>query len=414
MGKLSIGFFSIMFREPNGTAKATRKLAFELAKQGHDIKIFAPDKPKGWELSPKTHNMLYHELFSLRAPYEQDVRLSFPVFHGMMNRKFPDLDVIHASTPEAIGTYGIFVSKQNFIPKAVTAHSPLFYYTKDFLGTVPSFFLNPVLYFYEPFFYNRFDIISVPTRSKKEFILKQGMKDPILIMSNGLEDPYFVRHKGNSIREKYGVGDKKLLVYTSRLAPEKNPCSVLRMFKEIHDKYPHSHLFFVGSGPEMKKVKMKIKELKMEEHVSLPGFLPFNELLDFYAAADVTCLWSIVEAQGLVLLEAMAQGTPSIGLDAMGIKDVIKNNETGYLVKSEREFIEKVLLLFNNEELRKELSRNCLKEVERHRLKNIAENWIKIYELLIDVYPMIRARADKPSRNAVWKDFVDNEKFIEM
>lgn len=80
MAKLTIGFFSIMFREPNGTAKATRKLAFELARQGHNIEIFAPAKPEGWNESSKTKNMVYRELFSTRAPYEQDVRLSFRCF----------------------------------------------------------------------------------------------------------------------------------------------------------------------------------------------------------------------------------------------------------------------------------------------------------------------------------------------
>ncbi len=413
MGKLTIGFFSIMFREPNGTAKATRKLAFELAKQGHSIEIFAPDKPEGWEDSPKTKNMIYHELFSTRAPYEQDVRLSFPVFHAMHNYKYPELDVVHAMTPEGIGTYAIFVAKQNFIPKAVTAHSPLFYYTKDFLGTIPSIFLNPILYFYEPYFYNRFDMISTPTRSKKEFILKQGMKDPILVISNGIEDIYFKRQKGARIREKYKVQDKKLLVYASRLAPEKHPCKVVYMFKEINKRFPHSHLFIVGQGPEYPKIKQTIEELKLEEHVTLTGYVPTEELLEFYAAADVTCLWSYVEAQGLVLLEAMAQGTPSVGLDAMGIKDVIIHGKTGFLVKNKHEFIERVLQIFKNDDLRRELSRNCLIEAEKHRMENIARTWVKVYELLIDIYPMIRARAEKPYRNAVFKDFVEQEKYSE-
>ena len=409
LAKLTIGFFSIMFREPNGTAKATRKLAFELARQGHTIEIFAPDKPKGWEDSSKTRNMIYHEQFSTKAPYEQDVRLAFPVFRGMQEHKFPELDVVHAMTPEGIGTYGIFVAKQNFIPKAVTAHSPLFYYTKDFLGTIPSLFLNPILYIYEPYFYNRFDLISVPTRSKKDFVLKQGMKDPIVVISNGIEDFYFKPHKGNRIREKYKVGDKKLLVYASRMAPEKHPCKVLRMYKEIHDRFPHSHLIFVGQGPEYQKVKELIEELKLESHVTLTGYVPTDELLEFYAAADVTCLWSYVEAQGLVLLESMAQGTPSVGLNAMGIKDVIIHGKTGFLVNNRQEFIERVLQIFKDDNLRKELSRNCLIEAEKHRMENIAKAWVKMYELLIDIYPMIRARAERPYRNAVFQDFVEHE-----
>ena len=409
MSKLTIAFFSIMFREPNGTAKATRSLAFELARQGHSIEIFAPDKPKNWDDSPKTRNMTYHEQFSTRAPYKQDVRLSFPIFRAMKEHKFPQLDVVHSETPEGLGTYGIFVAKRNSIPKTVTAHSPLFYYTKDFLGTIPSLFADPILYFYEPYFYNRFDLISVPTKSKG-IHLKASVKDPIIALSNGIED-FTSKTARDRIRDKYKVGDKKILMYVSRMSPEKNPDVVVLMFKEIHDKFPHSHLFLVGSGPELDKLKELTKTLKLEDHVTITGFVPNDELLEYYAAADVTCLWSWVEAQGLVLLEAMAQGTPSIGLNAMGIKDVIINGKTGFLVNDRSEFIEKTVEIFSDDNLRKELSKNCLIEIENHRMENIAKTWVEAYELMIDIYPMIVARAERPHRSEVIKDFVKHNKY---
>ena len=407
MNKLNIAFFSIMFREINGTAKATRKLAFALAKLGHNIEIFAPNKPKEWDRHPLTENMTWHNIFSLRAAYEQDVRLCFPLLRGARKHKFPHLDVVHAATPEGMGTYGIFVAKKNSIPKVVTAHSPLFYYTEDFLGKVPAVFLNPILEFYEPYYYNRFDMISVPTRSKKDFILNQGMKDPILVLSNGIEDIYFDQHAPDIIREKYKTGDKKLLVYASRMAPEKNPCAVVRMFKEIHGRFPNCHLFLVGAGPEVPKIRALIKNLGLKKHVTQTGFVEFEELLDFYAAADLTCLWSWVEAQGLVLLEAMAQGTPCIGYDGMGIQDVIVDGKTGYLASTEDEFIEKTVALFENDQLLKTMAANARQVAEHHRMERIAKAWVEIYKLAIDIYPMIDARAPKPSQIKVWQDFVE-------
>ncbi len=253
--------------------------------------------------------------------------------------------------------------------------------------------------------YNQFDLRVAPTLSKKRFIMYQGFKKPLLALSNGIEDKYFKRGHPERVRSKYNLGAKKVLMYLSRLAPEKNQDKILLAFKEIHKRVPNSHFLIVGVGPLQSKLEEMICELGLEDAVTMAGFVPDCEVLDYYAAADVTTLWSKVEAQGLVLLEAMAQGTPSIGLNAMGIEDVIIHEKTGFLVNSEQEFIERTIQLFKDDALAQEFRRNCLKEIENHRMARIVEIWTAIYHNLIDLYPKIVAQDIGPSYIQKWDEF---------
>ncbi|GAH56339.1 unnamed protein product, partial [marine sediment metagenome] len=101
------------------------------------------------------------------------------------------------------------------------------------------------------------------------------------------------------------------------------------------------------------------------------------------------CLYSWVEAEGLVLLEAMAQGTPSVGANGCGIQDVIRHKKTGFLVNNLSEFEKRVIQLFKDDDLRAEFSKNCKKYVKLHRIDEVAKRWIKIYKFTInELYPL--------------------------
>jgi 1,2-diacylglycerol 3-alpha-glucosyltransferase len=289
----------------------------------------------------------------------------------------------------------------------------LIFYTEDILGTVSSKFMNRIFWKYEPLLYNRYDLRTVPTASKKRFIMNQGMKNPIYTISNGIEDFYFQQAHPQNVREKYHLEDKKILLYASRLAPEKNQDKIVEAFKVIHERVPESHLILVGQGPMDPILRHQIKELQIEDAVTMTGFVTNEEIIDYYAAADITTLWSVVEAQGLVLLEAMAQGTPSVALNAMGIKDVVVDNKTGFLVNNLTEFVERTVQLLQNDRLHDIFSQNCLKYVEMHRMENIAKTWVKIYELLIDNYPMICARTPIEEQIKVYQDFVRDNEYVQ-
>lgn len=415
--KLSVGVFAPMFFEANGTAKAARSLSFALAKLDNvEVHVYAPALRRFEYLFKNLPDLHLHHLYCVRVKTDPEAYATIPFFKWFRARSklFKHLDVTHSMSAEPVGLLGMDVSKHQRIPKVITHHSPFEFYIEEFAFKLPGFgkFWNYFIKFlgWEHIIYNRFDVISVPTISKKKLINGWGigggeLGKPTIAISNGLEKKYFKKVDGNVVIEKYGLQGKKILLYTSRMSKEKNIKEVVVAYKHILKKVPDSHLVLVGTGPEVKPLSELIHKLGLEKSITQTGFVLFTELLQWYKAADISCIWSYVEAQGLVILEAMAQGTPTVGTDATGIMDVIIDGKTGYLVKDLREFIDKIVFLFNNDVLRKEMGENCKKEIQFHKIENVAKMWVKIYKKLIRMYPYKGGKPYKRILNKIWEKF---------
>jgi len=214
--------------------------------------------------------------------------------------------------------------------------------------------------------------------------------------------------KENGIREKYNLEGKKVLLYASRLSPEKHPIDIIKIFKEVHKAIPNAHLLLVGSdGPSTDHVKRIIKKKQYRDFVSYAGRIPFPDLLKLYDTADLTCLWSWIEAEGLVLLEAMAQGTPCVGANACGISDIIRHGKTGYLANNLNQFKDYVIKLLKDDDLRAEFGKNAQKVAQDYRVSEIAKTWIKLYNFTInELYPLRYNRKDRKTRVELVKEFI--------
>jgi 1,2-diacylglycerol 3-alpha-glucosyltransferase len=407
MGKLTVGIFSPMFSEVNGTAKASRQLAFSLAKAGAEVHVYAPVASR---FKTPLSNLLMHDIRSIRLSGDPEVHMAWPLEKFFKAHDFSYLDITHSTSVETMGLLGMNAAKFNGHPKVVTHHSPFSYYLKEYTGAFFGGFLNQWVPDYERYIYHQYDLISTPTMSKKQLLLKWGYtKKPIIAISNGIESKYFKKVDGDEVKEKYHLKNKRLLVYASRMSPEKNIQKIVRIFPKILERVPDCHLALVGTGPEVKPTKELVISLGLNEHVTVTGFVDFVELLQWYKAAYMTCIWSFVEAQGLVILEAMAQGTPTVGADADGIKDTIIDNSTGYLAKNIDDFINKVVYLFENEDIRNKFGKNALIEIQNHRIDNIAKAWLAVYEKMISIHPWRGgSKAEEAERRILLKKIIES------
>ncbi|MFW5888228.1 MAG: glycosyltransferase family 4 protein [Patescibacteria group bacterium] len=127
-------------------------------------------------------------------------------------------------------------------------------------------------------------------------------------------------------------------------------------------------IHIVGEGELKKYYQNKAKEAGLKDHVHFKGGVDQERLTQEYQESDIFVLPSINkgEAFGMVLLEAMACGTPVIASDLPGVRSVFKNGEQGYTVapKNARELTEKIKLLINDPEKRRLMGSNALKLVE--------------------------------------------------
>ena len=404
--KLDIGFFTSMYSQVNGTAIACRNLAEAVAKYtGHNVHVFAPgiDKPKN---IPK--NLHLHNFFGAKIAPKTGFVLSFPI-HKYFFCNHDYLDIAHIHTHASFGSMAINWAKYLGIPMTGTHNSPLSFYTAQYIPVLGKLLARmDWVWRYERHVLDKYDLVSVPTKSKKNLLRDQRFKEPIVCLTNGISDLYFTDVKENGIRDKYNLDGKKILLYASRLSPEKHQLNVIKSFKKIQKEVPDSHLVLVGSdGPSTSQVLKLLKKKHYKDNISYLGRVPFSDLLKLYNTADLTCLWSWIEAEGLVLIEAMAQGTPCVGANAVGISNVIRHGKTGYLASNFDDFRKKVVKLLKDDDLRAEMGINSKMVAQNYRISKVAKTWIKLYKFIInELYPMRYYKKERKQRVELVKDFI--------
>jgi phosphatidylinositol alpha-1,6-mannosyltransferase len=144
---------------------------------------------------------------------------------------------------------------------------------------------------------------------------------------------------GGVVRERYGLGDRPVVVCVSRLVPRKGHDMLIRALPEIRRRVPGVALLLVSGGPYRDRLRKLAIGLGVASDVVFTGSVPWAELPAHYAAGDVYAMpcrtraaGLDVEGLGIVYLEASATGLPVVGGDSGGAPDAVLEGETGYVV----------------------------------------------------------------------------------
>ncbi len=146
--------------------------------------------------------------------------------------------------------------------------------------------------------------------------------------------------KDKSILKKFKVGQEiPIILAVGRLVAKKGFLYLIRAFPEILKKVPSAKLLIVGDGDQKEELLKEIKKFNIETQVIFAGTINYNELSKYYNLGDVFVMPSIkdekgnVDASPVAMMEAMACGTPVVATKFSGSADLIKDGETGFLVK---------------------------------------------------------------------------------
>ncbi len=171
----------------------------------------------------------------------------------------------------------------------------------------------------------------------------------------------------DEVREELGLKSNEVAVaIVGRLAPIKDHDFFLDVVELIKDKVEKKVKFFVvGDGSEKDHILDRLNTInKGGEIVRLMSWV--KDVARFNAGMDVVCLTSKNEGTPVSLIEAQAANIPVISTDVGGVKDIIRNLDTGIIVKDRcTELYAKELLdLINDEKKRAKLSQNGWNHVE--------------------------------------------------
>lgn len=162
-------------------------------------------------------------------------------------------------------------------------------------------------------FHNAASAVMAPTRSICDDLKARGFNN-VVLWSRGVDTQLFTPGE----RERLNESAPPRFVYIGRVAVEKNIEAFLKL------ELPGSK-WVVGDGPLLAKLKAQYPE------VYFAGVLPQHELARFYRAGDVFVFPSLTDTFGLVLLEAMACGTPVAAFPVAGPLDVVGDSGAGAL-----------------------------------------------------------------------------------
>lgn len=230
------------------------------------------------------------------------------------------------------------------------------------------------------------DILIVYTKEqKKELIQKYGFEEKkIEILPWGVNIRSFSSKPKRNFRRYLNLKNKIIILNVGRVIPVRDFETIIKVLALIKNR--NFVFVHIGSFPE-KAYKLKllklIKRNRIEDKIIFMGQRSWRDVLNFYKTADVYLQISKSESFCKPLLEAMASGLPVISTNVGIAREIVKNYKTGFIVESERDVLDKVNLLIENETLRKKMSKNCKKISKQFDWKNVIDRLEKIYKKLI-------------------------------
>jgi glycosyltransferase involved in cell wall biosynthesis len=215
-----------------------------------------------------------------------------------------DADYMHISVEGPLGVTGRHYCLENNIPYTTCIHTKFPEYVYERFGIGLDVTKGLLKWFHNPA-----TKTLVNTISHKEELEQDGFTD-LVLWSRGFDEKIFYPCPDG--------GKKKYLLYVGRVAVEKNIEEFLKM---------PSHLpkVVVGGGPSLKSYAKKYPD------VEFVGFKKGKELADFYRDAACFVFPSLTDTFGIVLIEALACGTPLAGFNVTGPKDIVIEGVNGSL-----------------------------------------------------------------------------------
>ncbi len=185
---------------------------------------------------------------------------------------------------------------------------------------------------------------------------------------------------GSEVRRRFGVEGKRVMLHVARISYEKNMELVLNAMRHMEEDVV---LMMVGSGPAEPMVRSLVEELGIEDRVVFTGYVPYEELHKYYAAADGLVIASKFETQGLVVIEAMACGVPVAAIGYRALLETVVDGHNGFLFDDDVESCARAMkdCLSADGAMRA----NARRTAERFSLESCADRLLEVYRKAIDI-----------------------------
>ncbi|MGH8230796.1 MAG: glycosyltransferase, partial [Steroidobacteraceae bacterium] len=231
---------------------------------------------------------------------------------GLAQIEQQHFDLVHIHTPFLAHYAGVRVAARRQIPVIATYHTFFEEYLHHYVPLLPRALGRTLARRFTRSQCAQLASIVAPSAPMRELLAEYGVNTPIHVIPTGLPADRYLAGQGARFRSRFGIApERPLLLYVGRVAHEKNIEFLLHALVALRRTRPGVMLVIAGEGPAREHLQSLVMQLGIAADVQFIGYLDRERgLADCYAAANVFVFASRTETQGLVLLEALAQGCP--------------------------------------------------------------------------------------------------------
>lgn len=367
----------------SGVGTYSTNLINLIAEAGHSVTVICPNENKREFANPKI-NLISVERKNWDLSHGNWFTLSFQ-FSQVLKKliKQNNFDVIHFTDVREFFWTNLFCRKRNKAIVIGTMHDYTFveancnpfFYKKLYNDWAKRYCYYNFVKYTERFCLKNLDhLISVSESIKEK--LEENYKingKKISTVYNGI----FLKSDLNKISNKR----EQIILIVGNNLQRKGIVILFKAFVKLQKKYPNLKILAIGQDRNKKYLENLTEDMGIEKKVELVDTKPNEYILEKIRKVSMYVMPSLSEGFGITFLEAMACGTPVIGGNVGGTRELVKNGENGFLVNpgDYNDLADKISVLLDDDNVRNKFIENGLGTVKDFSVEKMVEKTLKIY-----------------------------------
>lgn len=347
----------VYFPRVNGVSTSIATFRRSLQQLGHQSTLVAPAYPQGAGGDDS-------EVVRVPARYlfmdPEDRLMKIPAVLALGERlRQQAFDLVHIHTPFAAHYAGIRLARRLKLPVVETCHTYFEEYFHHYVPALPRRLMRYSARWLTRHQCRQLDALVVPSMAMLGVMKDYGVQVQTEVIPTGVDLDDFSPGDRAAFRQRHGIDPARpTLVHIGRVAHEKNIGFLLEVVARVRRSIPDLLLIVAGEGPARRGLQRRAAALGIEGNCLFIGYLNRGQALwDCYVGGDAFVFASNTETQGLVLLEAMALGTPVVSTAILGTRDILAAHRGALIARPEiSDFSAKVIRLLRQPGLRQRLS----------------------------------------------------------
>ena len=211
--------------------------------------------------------------------------------------------------------------------------------------------------------------------------------EKINVVANGINSTaYSGVEKDYDFRRQYAADNEKIILFMGRLVYEKGVQHLISAMPKILENYHDAKLVIAGKGGMLDELKAQVEAMGLGQKVYFTGYLNAKQVSKMYKCADISVFPSTYEPFGIVALEAMLAGVPTVVSDVGGLNEIVEHGVDGMksYAGNPNSLADSILELLFNPQLCESISKKAKTKVKNeYSWTKIAQDTHFIYQKAI-------------------------------